>query len=165
MPKTEIALPAWAGEVLQQQALLADAAGERLHAVGQRDLSAQLHAAATACVRELEHRAALRAERRALEEVQRALNGRMGKGAVSETETAPDLDVKIPWTTDPLPPRDEVLLAVVLLEAQELDDLRSAMRLNAWRASVHYENYELAHDNQVIGFHNAALRSRAESAD
>lgn len=164
MPKTEIAIPAWAGEVVKQRGLRPDTAGDRLRAMGLRDMPAQLRAAATACVRELERRAALRADRRALEGVQRSLNARMGKGSVSETETEPDADMLVPWPSDALPTREEVLVAVVLLEVQDLDDLRAAMRLNSWRASVHYENYELAHDNQVIGFHNAALRSRAEAA-
>lgn len=158
-------LPGWAAQILEEDGMGFEGAAATLREALERPLSALLRQAADACAGELERRAALRAERRILEQVQCTLNASMGRAAESETVTDPEPDVSIPWPFDELPSRQELLLAAALVRVRTLEDLRAAMELNSLRASVHYDNYELAHDNQVIGFHNAALRARAQGTD
>jgi hypothetical protein len=47
----------------------------------------------------------------------------------------------------------------VLAVVTGLSERAAILELAGWRAAIHYRNYELAYDNQVIGFHNAALRA------
>lgn len=160
----DVHLPGWVAGILAAWEIGADEAGGALAGVMERLLSPLLRTAADAFAKELERSATLRSQRRDLEREQRDLQVRVGLPAESETCTEPDQFLTVAWPERAVPAREDLLVAAVLLLVQHLDDLHAAMELGSRSSSVHYDNYELAHDNQVIGFHNAALRSRAEAA-
>lgn len=162
MHRAEVSVPAWVVAELRAQGIDELQASTALARALSRPLEGLLRTAAEGCIRELDLRAALRAARRTLEDTQKALKVQIGLPPEAETTTEAEPETMIPWLAGDPPSQDEVRLAAVLLKVEALGEIRAAMELNSWRASVHYENYELAHDNQVIGFHNAALRARAQ---
>ncbi len=128
----------------------------------QMQVPSRVSAAAADLLEELGQERALVLRRRALEAEQRDLLARLGSPGPAETET-PLPTWTIAWADAEVPDLRELERAAVLATVLGQDEIPAAMALGSWRAVVHYRCYELAYDNQVIDFHNAGLRTRAES--
>lgn len=158
-------LPQWASMVVERAgARPGDDISDMLTASLDREVSLRLGTAAERLASELSMRETLLAGRAMLEKEQVALLAAAGRVAKAETNLGERRFAAYRWGAAPLPTPETLYRAIVLLDVVGLDDLAATMELNSRRATVHFECFELAHDNQVIGFHNAALRSRPGAA-
>lgn len=154
-------LPEWATGVVERAGARPgdDISGLLTEHLGSA-VSARLGTAAERLASELVMQEALLAERAKLEEEQAALLTAAGREGKAETNLGERRITAYAWTAQPVPTPEALFRAVLLLDVASHDELAATMELNSRRASVHFKCFELAHDNQVIGFHNAALRSQ-----
>lgn len=159
---TLVGLPAWAGERVLP---IAEACGlspaDLLYQALREAPPERVQAAATDLMRELSQHWDLLLTRRKLEAEQRELLARLGKPGPAETDTALPSEWQLEWPDDVPPSISDLTRVAILATVFGQDEIPAAMALNSWRAAVHYACYELAYDNQVIGFHNASMRARA----
>lgn|GEM_PF-3618100 len=155
-------LPEWATDVVERAGArpgddLSGLLAEHLAS----EVSTRLGTAAERLASELVMQETLLAERAKLEEEQAALLAAAGREGKAETNLGERRITDFTWSAQPVPTQESLFRAVLLLDVSNLDELPATMKLNSRRASVHFKCFELAHDNQVIGFHNAALRSQS----
>lgn len=59
------------------------------------------------------------------------------------------------------PPDEEQFLRLLAAAHAGTSERMTRLNLSTRRSAIHYRNFELAHDNQVLTFHIGALRAQA----
>lgn len=119
------------------------------------ELSPEVTADARRLLREILDRERLSQEQAYLEAVEAYLEAVVGGGPLRATPIRPQPPCAAP-------PSDEEALLPLLAAAHAGDGERmTRLNLSTRRSAIHYRNFELGHDNQVLTFHIGALRAQA----